>query len=236
MITNKKTFTLGLFLMLSFIAIFAVMMSPIYGNGRNGLEFADDMFNSLSKGSANFMQSEQQKADKLTGTAFEVNLAASDSAEAQKWNSLYTAAGATVNISGTDVNIKGDMGQIFSAVLADCKAMYNNSGDVLSGKYGLEGREATYAWYTSLKGMDKAFEKQKLFQEQAAVQSLVKKAVEPAYNYYGIEAKQVADNKVMLFLLMSFYLVYTLWYGFAFYFLFDGLGIATTKAAKKAEA
>ncbi len=236
MITNRKTFIFGLLLLLSFLAVFALIMSPVFGSGRNGLEYADDMFNSLSKGSAYFIPEEMEKAGKLTGTAIDVHLAAATREEAATWAKLYGTAGAQVDVTGTEVNIKGDLGVIFKAILVDCDAMYHNRDDTLRSSYGLSGREATYAWYNSLNSMKKQLEKQKMFAEASAVQSLVKKAVEPAYNYYGITAKSVADYKGIVFLLMSFYIIYTIWYGFAFYYLFDGLGITTTKAARKVEA
>lgn len=236
MITNKKTFTLGMLMLITFSLVFVVIMSPIFGEGRNGLVYADDMFNSLSKGSAYFIEEEAAKVEKYVGTSVEVTLTAADEAQAQAWTTLYTAAGAEVNADGTEVAIKGDLGNIFIAILADADAMYYNNGSALNDKYGIEGREATYAWYNSFKKMDEALKNQQRFDEAAAVGSVVKKAVEPAYNYYGIEIKKVADYKGIVFFLMAFYLVYTLWYGFAIYYICDGVGITMTKAAKKAEA
>jgi len=190
----------------------------------------------LSKGSAYFIDQEVTKAEKYAGTGIEVTLAAADEAQAQAWTTLYTAAGADVNTSGTEVTVKGDLGSIINTVLADADAMYHNNGTTLTNKYGLEGREATYAWYNSFRSMDEALKNQQRFAESAAINNVIKKAVEPAYNYYGIEIKKVADYKGVVFFLMAFYLVYTLWYGFAIYFICDGVGIAMTKAAKKVEA
>lgn len=236
MITNKKTFTLGMVMMISFVLVFVLIMSPIFGEGRNGLVFADDMFNSLSKGSAYFVPQETATAEQYAGTTIDVTLTAADENQAQTWITLYNATGAEVITAGTEVTIKGDLGQIMNTVLADSDAMYHNNGAALTDKYGLEGREATYAWYSSFKAMDESLKNQQRFAESAAINSIMKKALEPAYNYYGIEIKKVADYKGIVFFLMAFYLVYTLWYGFAIYFICDGVGITMTKAAKKAEA
>jgi len=236
MITNKKTFTLGMVMLISFAFVFALIMSPIFGEGRNGLVYADDMFNSLSKGSAYFIDQEVAKTEKYAGTGIDVTLAAADETQAQVWATLYTAAGADVNIAGTKVAVRGDLGNIMNTVLADADAMYYNNGTALTDKYSIEGKEATYAWYNSFKAMDEALKNQKLFAESAAINNIMKKAVEPAYNYYGIEIKKVADYKGIVFFLMAFYLVYTLWYGFAIYYICDGVGISMTKAAKKVEA
>lgn len=236
MITNKKTFALGMTMLISFSLVFVLIMSPIFGEGRNGLVYADDMFNSLSKGSAYFIDEEAAKAEKYAGTSIDVTLAANDETQAKAWTTLYTAAGADVNAAGTEVAVKGDLGNIMNTVLADADAMYYNNGTALTDKYGLEGREATYAWYNSFKSMDEELKNQQRFAESAAINNVIKKAVEPAYNYYGIEIKKVADYKGIVFFLMAFYLVYTLWYGFSIYFICDGVGISMTKAAKKVEA
>lgn len=236
MITNRKSFILGLIMLLSFGVIFLAIMSPIFGGGRNGLEYADDMFNSLSKGSAYFIPEEMSNADKMVGNIIDVTIQADDSAQAETWSTLFTAVGAEVEASGTAVAIKGDLGNIFKATLTDCDAMYYNQGDKVRGKYGIDEREAIYGWYTAMKKVDDQLKTQKKFAASAALSNVLKKAVEPSYNYYGIEIKKVVDYKGIVFALMLFYVIYTLWYGFAIYNLFDGCGISMTKAAKKAEA
>lgn len=236
MIRNMKTFTIGLIMLLSFVGVYFYMMSPSFGNGRNGLEYSDDMFNSLSKGSAYFIQEETQKAAKQEGKQINVNLAAKDNKEAQTWAKLYSAAGAEVQVNDNKVAVQGDLGKIMHTVLADSEEMYYNRGDAVTAKYGYEAREATYAWYNSFKAMDKEFKKQSLFKESSAIQSTMKKAIEPAYNYYQVEIKHVKDNKGTVTFMLLFYLIYTLWYGFSIYYLADGFGITMTKAAKKVEA
>ncbi len=236
MITNKKTFTLGMLLLVSFCLVFVAIMSPIFSEGRNGLQYADDMFNSLSKGSAYFIDEEIAKAEGFVGTVVDVTLIAADETQAGFWTTLYATAGAEASATGTEVSIKGDLGTILKAILADCNAMYYNNGAQLTSRYGIEAKEATYAWYSSLQAMDEVLKNQQLFTESAAVNSVMKKAIEPAYNYYGIEIKKVADYKGIVFFLMAFYLIYTIWYGFAIYWICDGVGITMSKAAKKVEA
>ncbi|WP_347488354.1 hypothetical protein [Desulfoscipio sp. XC116] len=236
MITNKKTFTLGMLLLISFAAIFAWIMSPSFGNGRNGLEYSDDMFNSLSKGSAYFIQDEMEKAKNMSGHEINVNIMAADSMEAETWSKLYTAAGADISVNSNEIAIRGDLGAIFTASIRDCDAMYNNQGDQVANNYGIDARTAAYGWYSSFKAISGALDKQEMFKESTAIQSVMKKAMEPAYNYYGIEPKKVADYKGVVFLLLAFYLVYTMWYGFSIYFLADGFGITMSKSAKKVEA
>lgn len=236
MIRNKKSFFIGLALMISFCLVYAGIMSPSFGNGRNGLEFADDMFNSLSKGSAYFIGDQMKKVTKENGKTINVTLKAKTDEEAVNWSKLYQAAGADVKVDGASVNVKGDYGKILAYALKDSDAMYNNQGDSIAAKYGYEAREATYNWYNSFKKMDNEFKKQEMFKESSVLNNVMKKGIEPAYNYYGIEIKHVTDNKATVTFMLAFYLIYTMWYGFGLYFLFDGLGISTTKSAKKAEA
>lgn len=236
MITNKKTFTLGIVLLVSFMAVFAYILSPSFGNGRNGLEYADDMFNSLSKGSAYFIEEEMGKADQMIGHEVNVTIMAADSTQAQTWEKLYTVAGADISVSGTEITLSGDLGGILKTAIADSDAMYNNQGDRIASSYGIEAKAATYGWHTSFKAISEALDKQQRFPESAAIQSVMQKALEPSYNYYGIEPKKVADYAVVVILLLAFYVVYTMWYGFSIYFLADGFGITATKSAQKVQA
>ncbi|MFZ5590632.1 MAG: hypothetical protein ACOY81_02325 [Bacillota bacterium] len=235
MVRNSRSFVIGLVLLVSFIGIYFYIMSPSFGNGRNGLEYADDMFNSLSKGSAYFIPEETKKAHKQDGKEIAVNLKAKDSKEAEKWARLYTLAGARAEVNDVNVKVQGDLGKIMVNVLEDCDAMYFNKGDQIQSKYGLEPRAALYAWYQSFKAMDNDFKKQQMFKESSAINSVMKKALEPAYNYYGVEIKHVRDNKASVSIMLIFYLLYTVWYGAAIYYLCEGFGLTTSKPVKKAE-
>lgn len=233
-VRRKKTFTIGFLMLLSFALCYMGMMSPNFGNGRNGLEYADDMFNSLSKGSAYFIKDAQKVADGQLGNRINLKIKASSPAEAQKWGELYSQAGADVIVKDSSLTIAGDYGKILGAVVADSDNMYHNDSKSLEQKYGYDGREATYNWYASLKKMDTAFKTNSQFAEEFDLVKVQQKALEPAYNYYGVEIKKVNENKLSLVFLLSFYLVYTVWYGFGLYYLFDGLGIVVNNKKKAA--
>jgi len=236
MIRNSKTFIIGLVMLLSFSVIFAYIMSPSFEGGRNGLQYSDDMFNSLSKGSAYFIGEEKKKAEKLVGNNIDVTIKATDKEEAEKYAKLFSTAGAIVKVDDTKVSIQGDLGKLVKYSLEDCDAMYLNNGTKVKEKYGYEGRDAMYAWFTAFKKFDSELKNQKRFKEASAIASFSKKAIEPAYNYYNVEIKHVKDNVGSVTFMLIFYVVYTLWYGFGIYYLCDGLGITMTKAAKKSEA
>jgi len=70
--TNKKSLFMGILLAVSFFGVLGLIFSPIFGEGRNGLTYADDMFNTLSKGSSYFIPELQKNAEKFNGQALSV--------------------------------------------------------------------------------------------------------------------------------------------------------------------
>jgi hypothetical protein len=55
-----------------------------------------------------------------------------------------------------------------------------------------------------------------------------KKALETSYNYYKIEPQKIGDRLGVVIFSLFFYVVYTLWYGFAIMFMFEGWGLRLT--------
>jgi capsid portal protein len=91
------------------------------------------------------------------------------------------------------------------------------------------------SWWNVLKVMDKELKKQGKIEDSKIVSDVMKKAVEPAYNYYKIEAQQVADKAGIMTGLLVFYVIYTMWWGFAIFYMFDGIGLTMKKAKVKKE-
>ena len=155
--------------------------------------------------------------------------------EAEKVSRLYLKAGADVTVEGNKIKIAGDLGTILKSALADSDAMFKNKGNEVSERYGYDEKEATYYWWLSLKAIDKALKKQKKFAEASFISDVVKKAVEPGYNFYGIEGESAREHGGILTFSLVFYVVYTLWWGYAIYFLFEGFGLRMVKAKEKKE-
>jgi hypothetical protein len=103
--------------------------------------------------------------------------------------------------------------------------MYHNNGKALADKYGYNERQALYNWYSSLKAAEKMFQAQKRFKEASVIAQLNQKAVETAYNFYQIEPQQIRERLWMVVFSLVFYVVYTMWYGFAILFMFEGWGL-----------
>jgi hypothetical protein len=64
---------------------------------------------------------------------------------------------------------------------------------------------------------------------------VVRKGIEPAYNFYKIEPQKIGEKALTAGGLLVFYVLYTMWWGFAIFYMFDGLGLAMKKARVKQE-
>jgi hypothetical protein len=224
MIANKKEFYGGFGLFVAFFVILFIIFSPVF-NGQNGMEYLDDLYNSISKGSANYIPKVKKETDTFKGNTVNMALKMKDENQAQQTAMLFTNAGATAEVSGAQLNVSGDLGNILTNCLEDSKSMYNNDGATVSNKYGYNERQVLYNWHTALKAADKDLKKQKLFKEAKVVALVIKKVVETSYNYYTIEPQKITDKMGIVIFSLVFYVGYTLWYGFAILFMFEGWGL-----------
>ena len=224
MIAHKKEFYGGFGLLVGFFVILFIIFSPVF-NGQNGMEYLDDLYNSISKGSAYYIPKVKKETDKFTGNNVTMSLKMADENQAQQTAMLFTKSGATSEVSGAQLNVSGDLGNMLAVCLADSDSMYNNDGTTVSNKYGYNERQVLYNWHTALKAADKDLKKQKLFKEAKVVAMVIKKVVETSYNYYTIEPQKITDKMGIVIFSLVFYVVYTLWYGFAILFMFEGWGL-----------
>jgi hypothetical protein len=225
MIYNKKEFTGGIIMMAVFVVVLIIFFSPVF-DGKNGLDYLDNLYNTISKGSAYYIDTVRTKTEPFAGNTISVALKMDNAEQAEQTAKLFNGAGALVNVSGDQVKVNGDLAQILAASLTDADAMYHNQGDKLSGKYGYDARQALYNWWKALTGTDKDLTKQKKFKEAKVTATVVKQAVETAYNYYGVEAQNIGDKIGIVIFSLIFYVIYTLWYGFAIMYMFEGWGLA----------
>ena len=235
MVEHKKEFTIGLILAISFFTVLFIIYSPVFPGKKNGLEYADMLFNRIAKGSTYYIPDIMEKNEKFVGKGIDVSITVKGAEEAEKVSRLYLKAGADVTVEGNKIKIAGDLGTILKSALADSDAMFKNKGNEVSERYGYDEKEATYYWWLSLKAIDKALKKQKKFAEASFISDVVKKAVEPGYNFYGIEGESAREHAGILTFSLVFYVIYTLWWGYAIYFLFEGFGLRMVKAKEKKE-
>ncbi len=234
-VKNYKMFSVGALLALSFFGILALIFSPIFGDGRNGLVYSDDMFNKLSKGSSYFIPKVAKSNEKFTNTTIALIVKLEKPEQNDGVKKLLAAAGADVKNASPELQINGNLGSIMSKVLQDADDMFKNDGKKVSDRYGVDEKEAMTSWWNVLKVMDKELKKQGKIEEAKIVSDVMKKAVEPAFNFYKIDAQQVSEKAGIMTGLLVFYVIYTMWWGFAIFYMFDGIGLTMKKAKVKKE-
>ena len=224
MIASKKEFFGGVGLMIGFVIVLIIFFSPVFG-GKNGLDYLDNLYNSISKGSAYYIPKAKKECEEFKGNSVSVSLAMADKTHAQQTSRLFKACDAEPVVTETNLKVTGDLGMILENCLADADAMYVNDGAKVSGKYGYNEKRAMFNWWKAFNEMEKDLKRQKKFKEAKIVALVVKKAVESSYNYYKIEPQKITDSWGIVIISLLFYVIYTLWYGFAIMFMFEGWGM-----------
>ena len=240
LIRNKALFNKGLMLMASFLCIFASLFLPIWGGHGNGLDAADNMFNRLSKGSSYFIPGVREDALKLEGKNVTITVKVKEAALAPRAVENLVKAGATAELKDGAITYSGDLGKILAAALVDADDLFNNRGPAVLERYAATEANAektiVKAWWAVLDPSIKELQKQKLIQEAKVVGQVNKRGLEPGYNFYGISSERVLDNVLPLVGLLAFYVLYTMWYGYAIFDMFGGIGLGMSKPKTKSEA
>ena len=224
MIAHKKEFWGGVGMMAAFIVVLIIIFMPVFG-GMNGLDYLDNLYNSISKGSAYYIPKINEEADEFIGNSVSVTLKMADEQQAQQTVPLFEKGGASVSTSGAELKVSGDLGKLLANCVTDSDSMYHNNGEEVSGKYGYDERRVLYNWWNVCKELDKDLKKQKKFKEAKFVAEVGKKAVELGYNYYKIVPEKIGNKIGIVIFSLVFYVVYTLWYGFSIMFMFEGWGM-----------
>ncbi len=227
--TSAQYRTRGFLLLIPFFLVFAAIFMPWYpgtnNNKVNGLDYLDNFFNELSKGSAYYIDRQMEKVGKYKGQTFATTMTMKSVDEAATTAKLFNTNNIPAEVNDVKVSISGDFGAMLTIMLEDADLMYKNDGPAITAKYGIAPRKALNSWYKSLGAMEKDLNKAKKFEQAKVVKNAMTKAIEPAYNYYLVEAKPVKAEIGLLTFALVFYVVYTVWYGFGVLFLFEGLGI-----------
>jgi hypothetical protein len=222
---QKKQLAVGIFLMVTFIAVMVVIFMPIFGGG-NALDYLDNLYNSISKGSAYYIPKVQHQVEEHGSDEVTLNLKMADSSAAFSAEPLFAQTGATTAVEGNTLMVRGDLEAIFTSCLADAESAYRNHGDELVARYGTEARATLHMWWLALGAMEKDFNRQKLFAAAQLTHTVQAKTVECAYNYYGIEAQAIKDRWGTVLFSLLFYVLYTVWYGYGIMYTFEGLGFS----------
>jgi hypothetical protein len=236
LVKNKKIFGVGVVFAISFLSVLILIFSPIFGDGKNGLVYSDNSFNKLAKGSSYFIPKVVKSVEAYVGKPLSISIKLEKPEDVEPTAKLFTLAGAKVETNNTQIKIEGDLGVILQSTLKDSDSMYKNDGKTVSERYGYEEKMAMKNWWTALDKISREMKKQKLVADTKIIDDVNKKAVEPGYNFYKIDANKVVDHASMMSGLLIFYVAYTMWWGYAIFYMFDGLGLSMKKAKVKKEA
>lgn len=253
-IRHKGHLGLGIVMFISFVVVLVLIFTPLFtvgGKKVNALVWADEMFNTLSKGSSYFIPKVTKSNEKFMGQPFSVTLKmakADDKSPSQgEERANRSAALFTVNegigkaeVKGSELKIEGDLGKMLAAAIRDSETMYRNEGDKIAALYATamktdDVKQMYRQWYNVLDRMNKTFVREKKAAEAKICADVMKKAVEAAYNYYGVEPEKVKNKIGLMTFLLVFYVVYTLWWGFSIFYIFEGIGLSMSKAKVKKE-
>jgi hypothetical protein len=235
LIRHAKMFNMGLLLGISFLGVLFLIFQPIFPGEKTGLDFADDLFNKLSKGSSYFIPEVAKDNEKFMGASFSVNIKLDKPEMVEGAIKVLTAGGALATAKETQLAISGDLGKLLGNAIQDSDDMFWNQGAKVSSRYGMKETEVMVLWWTVLSKMNKEFQKEKKINESNMVTRVIQRAVEPAFNFFGIEAEKVSSKAFTLIALLVFYVAYTMWWGYAIFYMFDGIGLSMKKAKVKKE-
>jgi hypothetical protein len=224
MIAHPKKFYAGVALMVGFIVVLILIFLPIF-KGQNCLDYLDSLYNSISKGSANYIPDLKQEIGGLTEDAIDVTLTMASGQQAEETALLLLKSDATARVSEREIKVSGSLGKILANCLDDAERVYLNDGKAVSDKYGYPEKNVLFNWWHAFKELDSGLKGQKRFAEAKMVSLVNKKAVETAYNYYKIEPQNIADRYGIILASLVLYVIYTIWYGFGIMYMFEGWGM-----------
>jgi hypothetical protein len=241
LIHAKAPFFRGSLMLISFLVLFGVLLTPIMrdenGTHLTGLQYADNVFNELSKGSSYFIPGVRKSVQPLNGKMVTLTVKLKKAAYAPVAAMALQKSGATnVAVSDGKVTFTCDLGMILTSATDDSEALYHNDATKVSQKYdGEPALKVAAAWWYLLTPCIKELQKQRLISEAQVVDHVLRRAIEPGNNFYSVLPTKVSDHVWLLSAMLAFYVLYTLWYGFAIFELFEGIGLAMTKSKVKKE-
>ncbi len=238
----KNEMSKGLVLFISFFIVFFIMWTPWFGKddtgkGLNAFMAADNLFNSISKGSSYFLDTLREDNAAFEGkTDLDMSVDIEKDTMLPLVETVLSQHVSNVQINGKTVHFQGDLVTLVDGIIADSSDMYHNRSAELAMRYGVDEagtRAIGYAWYLFLGELEDEFNHQGDFHEAKHVKEIISRGVEVGYNFYGIEAEKATSKAGILSFSLVFYVMYTLWWGMAIFYLFEGFGLKMTKGKKK---
>jgi hypothetical protein len=238
----KKEMGLGLALFISFLIVLFIMWTPLFGKditgkGLNAFQAADNLFNTIAKGSSYFLDDLRKSNAEFTGkTDLDISVQIPSEAILPLVETILQTHAREVETEGNTVHFQGNLTFLVDAAIIDADDMYFNRAAELAMRYDQDEaqvRRIGYAWYVFLRNLERKFNDQGNFREAKHVSELVNRGIEVGYNFWGIQPESARSKIGILTFALVFYVAYTLWWGYAIFFLFEGFGLKMTKGKKK---
>jgi hypothetical protein len=233
LIRDKKHFSIGFIMLIVFVIILIVMSLPIFG-GKNAFESADNLYNSIAKGSSYKIPQLEKQAEGFKGTVIDCAIDAKSIPNMDLARKIAAMAGVKLSQTEGKLTLKGDLGRIATAALEDSDLMYYDKESQVSDKYAMPGKQVLFMWWKLLKETKDTLKRKKLVKQASFLDEVVKKGIEVGYNFSGIAPEKASSKAGVLAFSLIFYVIYTIWWGFSIFFLFEGFGLAM-EAGKKEE-
>ncbi len=231
-VRDKKHFRLGVFLTLGFFIILALMFMPLYG-GVNAFHASDNLFNSISKDSTYKIPGLLDELDSRQAQEVDLALKFKNADKAEYAATIAQKSGFSAAKEGNTIQFKAKLNSLVTEVLEDSDNMFHNKGSVVQNKYQMDPEKALYGWWLLFKAMETELKVQKEFSTAKFVNAVITQGIEVGYNFYGIDSTPATSRAGILIFALVFYVVYTIWWGFAIFYVFEGLGLAMTKGKRK---
>ncbi len=237
LVHDKKHFSMGLILAGIFFGVLAYMFSPSFigahGEKVNAFHASDNLFNSIAKGSTNYFPRLRDGNAAYKGHSVDLTLHLGTAELAGQSALILQKSGITALARDTSVVVKGDLNRVVNQAIEDAENMFNNKSDVLEARYGMSGKKALFVWWKTFKTMDVELKHAKDFKAAKFVSEVVKRGIEVGYNFYGVVPQSSSSKAGMLVFSLTFYVVYTLLWGFAIFYFFEGIGLQMSSGSKK---
>lgn len=207
-------------------------MLPLFrdseGRKLNSIQYADMIFNQLSKGSSWFVPqvlSDIENYQDSKALTLKARIANERFRQIALLELKTAGVEGIVSRDGTIV-FTGNLAAILKNATEDSAAIYKNDEEFIEDRYkGIPPLQITEAWWHLLSPLVKSLEIRGENRPARLIEEVIKRAIEPGNNFYGLPSARVADNILLICALLAFYVIYALWYGFAIYHLFAGFGL-----------
>jgi hypothetical protein len=237
LVYDKKHFSMGLILSVIFFSVLGYMFSPSFkgahGEKVNAFHASDNLFNSIAKGSTNYFPRLKEGNNAYKGHTIDVTLHLGTEDLAAKSALILNQAGMLAQNQGASVVVKGDLHTAIHQAIEDAENMFNNKDDLVEAQYGMSGKEALFVWWKTFTTMDVELKHAKDFKAAKFVSEVIKRGIEVGYNFFGVVPQSSTSKAGMLVFSLTFYVIYTLLWGFAIFYLFEGIGLQMSSGNKK---